>query len=142
MKLGSVQSKSDVFSHRRIIVRDDLLKQPHSISCESDSKVTRIESFAFLSSSLRSIVIPCSVQFIESFALSLSSLQSIMIPRRVQFIDGSAFCSVELSSCDIESGNDRFAIDNDFLIDILSQKLIYIFSDSFDITIPSSIEIV
>jgi hypothetical protein len=51
-----------------------------------------------------------------------------MIPRSIQFID-------------IESGNDRFVVENDFLIDILSHKLIRNLSKSSNITIPSSIEI-
>jgi hypothetical protein len=98
-----------------------------------------IESIAFPSSSLRSIVILCiievlgpscfdsckslsSISFecpshlrrIESYTFSYSSLQSIVIPRCVQIIDGSEFCAVELSSCDIECGNDRFVAENEF----------------------------
>jgi hypothetical protein len=70
-----------------------------------------------------------------------SSLQSIVIPRNVQFIDGSPFCHVELSSCDIESGNDRSVVEKECLIDILDHKLIRSFSNSSVITIPSHIEI-
>jgi hypothetical protein len=90
-----------------------------SISSESPSRLKRIESLAFSSSSLRAIV----------------------IPRSVQFINGSTFCDVELSSCDIECENDRFVVENHFLIDIVGHKLIHNFSNSSDITIPSSIEI-
>jgi hypothetical protein len=78
---------------------------------------------------------------IESGAFSLSSLDSIVIPRNVQFIDGSAFCGVRLSSISIESGNKIFAIENDFLIDIVHHKLIYNLSNSLKITIPSDMEI-
>jgi hypothetical protein len=91
--------------------------------------------------SLISFESPSHLRQIESFAFSSSSLQSIVIPHSVQFIDGSAFCDVELSSCDIESANDRFVIENESLIDILDHKLIRNFSKSSDITILSSIEI-
>jgi hypothetical protein len=64
-----------------------------------------------------------------------------VIPRSVQFIDGSAFCHVKLSSCEIESGDDRFVFEHEFLIDILDHKLIHNFSNSSDITIPFSIQI-
>jgi hypothetical protein len=84
-----------------------------SITFESNSRLTRIESGAF----------------------SRSSLQSILIPRNVQFIDGSAFMYVTLSSISIESGNEIFIIEKDFLIDVLNHKLIRNFS------ISSSIEI-
>jgi hypothetical protein len=53
---------------------------------------------------------------IESSAFSSSSLQSIVIPRNVQFIDGSAFCNVELSSITIENGNTTFVGENHLLI--------------------------
>jgi hypothetical protein len=137
-----------------------------SLSFESPSRLRRIELGTFALSSLESIVIPCttevlgpscfewclslsSVAFespsrlrrIESNAFSWSSLQSIVIPRSVEFIDVSAFYDAELSSCEIESGNDRFIVEHEFLIDNLSHKLIRNFSNSSDITIPSSIEI-
>jgi hypothetical protein len=51
------------------------------------------------------------------------------------------FCAAELSSCDIECGDNRFVVENECLIDILDHKLIRSFSKSSDITIPSSIEI-
>jgi hypothetical protein len=90
-----------------------------SIVFESNSRLTRIESEIF----------------------SDSSLQSIIIPRNVQFIDGSAFDSVTLSSISIESGNEIFVIENDFLIDILHHKLIQNFSESSVIEIGMNIEI-
>jgi hypothetical protein len=90
-----------------------------SITFESNSHLTRIESFTF----------PC------------SSLQSIVIPRNVQFIDGSAFMDMTLSSISIESGNEIFVIEHDFLIDILHHKLIRNFSKSSAIEIGNNIEI-
>jgi hypothetical protein len=78
---------------------------------------------------------------IESEAFSYSSLQSIVIPRNVQFIDGSAFIEVTLSSISIESGNDIFLIQNDFLIDVLHHKLIRNFSRSSAIEVGRNIEI-
>jgi hypothetical protein len=58
-----------------------------------------------------------------------------------QFIDSSALCSIKSLSCKIECGNDRFAIENECLIDILHHKLIRNCSDSSHIRIPSSVEI-
>jgi hypothetical protein len=90
-----------------------------SISFEPNSRLIRIESSAFL----------------------FSSLQSIIIPRNAQFIDGSAFCNVELSSITIENGNTTFVIEQDLLIDIIWHKLIRSFSRSSTVHIPSHIEI-
>jgi hypothetical protein len=108
-----------------------------SISFESNSGLKRIESFAFSSSSLQSIVIPRSVEIIcsscfsfsklsstsfgsnsrlkriESFVFSSSSLQSIVIPRSVQFIDGSAFSGTKLASILIETRNDIFLVEHE-----------------------------
>jgi uncharacterized protein YuzB (UPF0349 family) len=128
--------------------------------------LTRIESEAFYESSLESILIPRNVEIlgsgcfsycksfssirfesnshltrIESAVFYESTLQSIVIPRNVQFIDGSAFVDVTLSSISIESGNDIFVIEKDFLIDILHHKLIRNFSKSLKIELGSDIEI-
>jgi hypothetical protein len=116
-------------------------KSLSSISFESNLQLTRIESSAFSSSSLQSIIIPSSVEIldskclsnwkslssisfesherltrIESSAFSSSSLKSIVIPRHAQFIDGSAFCSLTLSSIMIENGTNTFVIANDFCL--------------------------
>jgi hypothetical protein len=48
---------------------------------------------------------------IESEAFSSSWLESIMIWRNVQLIDGSAFMDVNLSSTSIELGSNIFDID-------------------------------
>jgi hypothetical protein len=122
----------------------------------------RIESEAFSFSSLQSIMIPRNVEIlgskcfshcrslsliifesnshltrIESKAFSCASLRSIVIPRNVEFINDSAFVDGTLSSISIESGNDGFVIANDFLIDVLHQKLIRNFSKSSTIEIGS-----
>jgi hypothetical protein len=76
-------------------------KSLSSITFESNSHLTRIELEAFYD----------------------SSLQSTVIPRNVQFIDGYAFSDVILSSFSIESGNDIFVVEKDFLIDVLDHKL-------------------
>jgi predicted metal-binding protein len=78
---------------------------------------------------------------IESEAFSYSSLQSFVIPRNVEFIDGSAFIDLNLSLISIESGNDIFVIENDFLIDIVHHKLIRNFSESSEVEIGRNIEI-
>jgi hypothetical protein len=75
------------------------------------------------------------------FQRKRSPIQSLVIPRSVQFIDSSVFCDVKLSSCNIEWENDRFVVENVFLIVFLNHKLIRNFSNSSDITISSSIEI-
>jgi hypothetical protein len=77
---------------------------------------------------------------IEARAFSYSSLESIVIPQNVQSIDGSAFLGVTLSSISIESGNDIFVLEKDFLIDILHHKLIRNFSKSSAIEIGRNIE--
>jgi hypothetical protein len=77
---------------------------------------------------------------IESRAFSRLSFQSIIIPRNVEFIDGPTFIGVTLSSISIESGNDIFVIEKDFLIDV-HQKLIRNFSNSSNLHIPADIEI-
>jgi hypothetical protein len=141
-------------------------KSLSSITFESNSRLTRIESKAFYGSSLQSILIPKNVEIlgsscfsncqslssitfesdshltrIESKAFSFSSFQSIVIPRNVEFIDGSAFIGVTLSSISIESGNSIFVIENDFLIDIRHHKFIRNFSKSSTIEIGMNIEI-
>jgi hypothetical protein len=90
-------------------------------SCESLSSI-RFESNSRLTG-------------IESFAFSSSSLQLIVIPRNVQFIDCSAVIPVILSSMSIESGNEIFVLEKDFLINVLLQELIR------NVLKPSSIEI-
>jgi predicted metal-binding protein len=137
-----------------------------SITFESNSRLTQIESSAFSNSSLQSILIPNSVEIlgskcfsfckslssisfesnsrltrIESEAFSYSSLQSIVIPSSLQFIDGSAFIHLNLSSISIESGNEYFVLENDFLINVIHHTLICNFSKSSDIEIGSEIEI-
>jgi hypothetical protein len=119
-----------------------------SISFESNSQLTRIEIEAFARSSLRSIFIPRSVEIlcsecfsfcqslnsvsfeansrltrIEFRAFSDSSLQSIVIPRGVRFVDRFAFQNAELASISIESGNERFVIRDESLMDIVDHKL-------------------
>jgi hypothetical protein len=64
-----------------------------------------------------------------------------MIPSNVCFIDGSAFSCVNLSECLIESGNERFVFENDFIIDVVDHKLIHSFSTSSHLEIPCHIEI-
>jgi hypothetical protein len=94
-------------------------KSLKSVSFRSNSRLSRIESNAFSDSSLRSIV----------------------IPRNTQFIDGSAFQDVKGLSISIESGNERFVIREDLLIDIVDHKLIRNFSSSSSVIIPYDIEI-
>jgi hypothetical protein len=62
--------------------------------------------------------------------------------RNVPSINGSVFIGVTLSSISIESGNERFVIENGFLIHIIHQKLIRNVSKSSEGEIAGSIEIV
>jgi hypothetical protein len=136
-----------------------------SMTFESNSHLTRIESEAFSYSSLQSILIPRNVEIlcskcfsfctslssitfesnshltrIESFVFSFSQLRSIEIPRNVQFIDDSAFLAVNLSSISFESGNNRFVLGNGFLIDVIDDDLIQNISYSSEFEIATSIE--
>jgi hypothetical protein len=112
----------------------------HSIAFESHSRLIVIESHAFLFSSIRSILIPNSIEILgsgcfcrcellssiifeahsrlicsESNAFFCSSLQSIEIPRNVQFIDGCAFDFLALSSISLEPGNEKFVPENEIV---------------------------
>jgi hypothetical protein len=141
-------------------------KEVLEIAFEGGSPLRRIESEAFSSSSLASIVIPRNVEIlcsscfsgcqslssitfesdsrltrIESSAFSNSSLSSIVIPRKVEFIDGSSFCNVKIQSMKIEEGNAFFAVVDGFLIDRVNHKLIRNISESRDIVIWRDIEI-
>jgi hypothetical protein len=78
---------------------------------------------------------------IESKAFSLSSVQSIILPRSVRFIDGFAFVATTITSISVETGNTIFEMVNEYLIDIVSHKLIRNFSCSSSITIPRSLKI-
>jgi hypothetical protein len=119
---------------------------------ESDSRLIGIESSAFSFSSLRSIEIPRNIEILGSSCFSWcqslssisfesnsrlnriesktfsSSLESIEIPSSVQFIDGSAFSHSKVNSISIESGNDIFVFEHEFLVDVLHHKLIRNFS--------------
>jgi hypothetical protein len=64
-----------------------------------------------------------------------------VIPRGVRFIADSAFQYARLASISIESGNERFVVRDDFLIDIVDHKLIRNVSSSSSVIIPCDIEI-
>jgi hypothetical protein len=64
-----------------------------------------------------------------------------VIPSAVRFLDYSAFQGVKASSISIESGNERFVIRKDLLIDIVDHKLICKLSHSPSVIIPRDIEI-
>jgi hypothetical protein len=90
-----------------------------SISFESNSRLIRIESDAF----------------------SFSSLRSIVIPRSVQCIKGSAFIGLTQTSILVQPGNETFTIEGAFLVDILHHRLIRCFSNSSNVIIPWTISI-
>jgi hypothetical protein len=76
---------------------------------------------------------------IETEAFSFTPLEIIQIPKGVRWIDGSAFRGVNLSAIRFE--NERFVIENAFIIDIIDHKLICNFSNSSQIIIPDDITI-
>jgi hypothetical protein len=90
-----------------------------SISFESHSRLTRIESEVF----------------------SRTSLQSIVISRNPEFSDSTDFINVRLSSISIKSGNEYFVVVKEFLIDVIDHRLIRNFSRASHVEIPSPIEI-
>jgi hypothetical protein len=77
---------------------------------------------------------------IESCAFSSSSLKSIVIPRSVTFIDGSAFSNLESLSLSIETENRTFCVDGDFLFDFSKSTLICYFGSQKSVTIPHHVE--
>jgi uncharacterized Fe-S cluster-containing radical SAM superfamily protein len=110
-----------------------------SISFELDSRLARIDRFAFSDSALKSIVIPCNVEIlgqscfsnckslsslsfesnsrltrIESNAFSESSLQTIVIPRSVTVLCSSCFYKCDsLSSVSFEANSGLLGIEGD-----------------------------
>jgi hypothetical protein len=78
---------------------------------------------------------------IESRGFSYALLKSIEIARVVRSIDVSAFIDFKFYSISIEAGHDQFVIDNDFLIEIVDQRLIRIFSRSSHFEIMHTFEI-
>jgi hypothetical protein len=78
---------------------------------------------------------------IKAEAFRESGLESLMIPRSLRFINKYSFSYVKLSLYLIRDGNDRFVFQQDFLMDVIDQKLIRNFSSSSNIEIPSSIEV-
>jgi hypothetical protein len=110
-----------------------------SITFESNSHLTRIESGAFLQSKLQSILIPSSVEIlgsscfynclslssitfesnsqltrIESGAFLQSSLQSILIPSSVEILGSSCFSNcLSLSSITFESNSQLTRIESE-----------------------------
>jgi hypothetical protein len=144
----SIESGNDIF----VIENDILIDIFHHKLIRNFSKSSEIEigrnieilgsgCFSF-HKSLSSITFKSNSHLtrIESFAFSGSSLQSIVIPRKVQFIDGSAFLNVTLSSISIESGNEYFVIEHEFLIDVLHHKLIRHLWESSEIKIGRNVE--
>jgi hypothetical protein len=137
-----------------------------SISFKPDSRLTQIGSEAFASSSLQSIEIPRNVEIlgslcffrctslpfisfepnsrlnrIESYAFTCSSIQSIEIPRNLRLLDGSAFVAMNSKCVSIEAGHERFAIENEILLDVIDHRLIRDFSSYSCVAIYRDIEI-
>jgi hypothetical protein len=130
-------------------------KSLSSITFESNSRLTRIESEAFSESSLRSILIPNSVEIlgskcfynirsllsiifesnsrltrIESEAFSSSLLQSILIPKNVEILGSKCFFNCEsLLSITFESNSHLTRIESGA----------FLFSSFQSILIPSTI---
>jgi hypothetical protein len=137
-----------------------------SVSFESNSRLIRIETQAFRESSLQSIEIPRSVEILGRFCFSYcyslfsisfesnsrliriksgafyrSPVQLIELPGNVQFIAGSSFLCVDSACVSIKSGRNTFSIENDFLVDVVTHRLIHGFSSLSSIEICANIEI-
>jgi hypothetical protein len=60
----------------------------------------------------------------ESSAFSDPFLQLMPITRNIQFIDRSEFIEINLYAISIETGHERFVIDQGFLVDFVDHRLI------------------
>jgi hypothetical protein len=70
------------------------------------------------------------------------NLELINVPASVVNVHGSAFADAEITKISIESGNSRFAVIDDFLVDITEAKLIRYFGSSPVIIVSRAIEII
>jgi hypothetical protein len=139
----------------------------HFIPFESESQLTRIDSWAFSRvEHLRSICLPRSVETICMTAFSgcqnlwllsfergsrltriesgafcmFSSLRSIRLPASLQILDPGAFPRANFRHITIEEGSRNFRVWGDFLMDVECVTLVRYFGDDRNVTLSSEIE--
>jgi hypothetical protein len=83
---------------------------------------------------------PSSLTRIESNAFLSSSLKSLCIPASVESIDGSAFGGCHLDSLSIDSSNSHFVVYDQFVLTFSRTGLIFYFGSDQHLVIPNSIE--
>jgi hypothetical protein len=136
-----------------------------SVSFASDPQLKQIEGRAFSHSGLKSIVVPrtvrevgagcflycrclLSVEFehesaLKEFGSSLfafSRLESMTIPRSVSWIAGSAFGGLRGIQISIESGNESFIADEQFVLSRDRSKLIRYIGSSLSVVVRGNVE--
>jgi hypothetical protein len=133
-----------------------------SISFETHSELTRIESKAFLGcSSLKSITIPrhvqifcsecfsdckslssiffesaCELKRIEAGVLTEVRIPLLRLPAKVSFIDPSNFRKAAIESVVVDPENDRLKVMNGFLTDSEKKTLIRYIGSNSQATVP------
>jgi hypothetical protein len=90
-----------------------------SVFFESESQLTRIESFVFVK----------------------TLLPSFSIPRGVSFIAGSAFSVLGKVVIDIDDDNKCFVVRDEFLLSVDRTKLVRYFGVGSSVTVPRSVEV-
>jgi hypothetical protein len=70
-----------------------------------------------------------------------SSLKAITIPQNVKFIAKFAFTLTSIQSMTVESGNEVFRVDGDFLVNVVQSKLVHGFNVGSHVTIPGFIKV-
>jgi hypothetical protein len=83
-----------------------------------------------------------SVTKLRSFAFRLSSLKSFLLPATVRKIAGTAFYDVPLRAFSIDDANPYFCMQGDCLIDRSTDKLICVFCPGPRLTVPSRVKII
>jgi hypothetical protein len=108
------------------------------------STVETIGEYAFandLTISRLTCAEPSSLRRIEARAFVSSTLKSISIPASVEFIDGSAFANCEIESFVVAEENRHFRVVGSFLLDFNHSRLVRYFGSDSEIVIPDFIQI-
>jgi hypothetical protein len=136
-----------------------------SITFESNSKLQRIEEYAFAGSDLRTIHIPASVevlcknsfsncnslasitfelnsklQRIEKSAFVGSGLKVLLLPNCVDYLSGSALIGLCLNAVGFWPGPCKFLVHEFFIEDIAGRSIVRYYGQSNAVVIESRIE--
>jgi hypothetical protein len=137
-----------------------------SVTFELNSKLQRIEEYAFIESGLRIIQVPASVevlckccfaycesltsvtfasnsqlQRIEEFAFQYSGLTDLLLPNSIHFLSGSAIAVSSLNTVSFWPGQCKFQVHEMFIEDITGRSVVRYFGRSNAVVIESRIEI-